>query len=145
MEVRQIGQEDRDEWLKLRTRLWPTESGEPMTSASHVTLDNQHAAVFVAEHEGRLVGFAEVSVRAQAEGCRTSPVGYLEGWYVDAANRSSGVGGTLVKAAEDWASQQGCREMASDCVLGNTVGLVAHEHLGYRPTVKSVFLRKSLS
>jgi len=133
MEVRAITKADEADWLALRSKLWPTEAGEPLTSTSTVKLDNDHAQVFVAEHEGRLVGFAEVSVRGHAEGCRTSPVGYLEGWYVESANRSSGVGGTLVKAAEDWARSHGCREMASDCVLG------------YRPTVKSVFLRKQLS
>ena len=42
-------------------------------------------AVLVAETAGAtpaLVGFAEVSRRAYAEGCETSPVGFLEGWYV---------------------------------------------------------------
>ena len=55
-------------------------------------------AVLVAEDAShRLVGFAEVSRRTWAEGCDTSPVGFLEGWYVEpaqpAAGRGPGAGG----------------------------------------------------
>ncbi len=38
-----------------------------------------HSVVLACEGDGSVVGFAEVSLRAIAEGCLTSPVGYVEG------------------------------------------------------------------
>lgn len=97
-------------------------------------------ATFVAENvDGGLVGFVELSLRSSAEGCTTHPVGYIEGWYVDADARRSGIGRALVAAAEAWAVEQGCQEMASDTELDNTISQLAHEQLGYEE-VESVVL-----
>ena len=46
-----------------------------------------------------MVGFAEVSVRPYAEGCRGERVAYLEGWFVAEGARGHGVGRALVEAA----------------------------------------------
>ena len=41
-------------------------------------------AVYVAaDAKGELIGFAKVSLREWAEGCLSSPIGYLEGWFVN--------------------------------------------------------------
>ena len=40
--------------------------------------------VFFAERPGGgLCGFLEASLRSRADGCDSTPVGYIEGWYVD--------------------------------------------------------------
>ncbi|MEM1062014.1 MAG: GNAT family N-acetyltransferase [Planctomycetota bacterium] len=144
MPVRPLTSADRDRWVELRGKLWPSQDVGEYATTSFVDGLGERQAVFVAEAGDTIVGFVEVSLRPHAEGCRTKPVGYLEGWYVEKAHRSSGLGRELIAAAEDWARTAGCSEMASDCVEGNAIGLVAHEHLGYRPTVKCVLLRKSL-
>ena len=46
-------------------------------------------------------------MRSYGEGCETSPVGYIEGWYVDPDLRQKGLGGLLFQAAEDWARSEG--------------------------------------
>ncbi|WP_245606073.1 GNAT family N-acetyltransferase [Thermus amyloliquefaciens] len=89
-------------------------------------LQDPRQAAFVAEVEGRLVGFVEVSLRPYAEGCATRPVGYLEGWYVAPEWRWQGIGRALVEAAEAWARARGCQEMASDAELGNLLGQEVH-------------------
>jgi len=38
--------------------------------------------ILVAEEGSQFIGWVEVALRDYAEGCQTSPVGYLEGWYV---------------------------------------------------------------
>src|SRR5206468_4626312 len=58
--------------------------------------------VFVAVVDGAVVGFAEVGLRSHADGCDpVRPVGFLEGWFVDEPHRRSGIGGALVRAAEE--------------------------------------------
>ena len=104
-------------------------------------------AVLVAVAPGAqpaVIGFAEVSRRAYAEGCDTSPVGFLEGWYVIPERRGQGVGRALVDAAEAWARGLGCREFASDAVADNAGSAAAHRRLGFEEVVVIRCFRKSL-
>ena len=60
--------------------------------------------VFAAEAGGEVIGFIEVGLRSHADGCDTRhPVGFIEGWYVEPAHRSRGVGRALMRVAEQWA------------------------------------------
>jgi aminoglycoside 6'-N-acetyltransferase I len=107
--------------------------------------DPERWAAFVAVRPGGgLAGFVEVSLQAHAAGCDTSPVGYVEGWYVDADVRRTGIGRQLVAAAEAWARARGCREMASDCEVDNRVSEAAHRSLGYEEVQRVVQFRKGL-
>jgi aminoglycoside 6'-N-acetyltransferase I len=146
MLIRHATHGDQSEWLRLRSALWPACPLDDHRSEMQEQLDDQsHYAVFVVERDtDRLGGFLEASLRAYADGCRTSPVGYIEGWYVDADLRQQGWGGELVKAAEQWAVAQGCTEMASDCELDNDVSFRAHLALGYEEVDRAIQFRKSL-
>jgi aminoglycoside 6'-N-acetyltransferase I len=86
-----------------------------------------------------------VSLRSHAEGCDESrAVGYLEGWYVDEPCRRQGIGAALLRAAEDWARSQGCREMASDAGLENKISQRVHTALGFTEVGRAVNYRKLL-
>ncbi|HVR97342.1 MAG TPA: aminoglycoside 6'-N-acetyltransferase [Thermoanaerobaculia bacterium] len=126
--------EDAAAWGRLRHALWPDEAGEHEEEiASFFAGDRRFmAAVIVAvDARGEVVGFAELSLRKYAEGCSSSPVGFLEGWYVVPEMRRQGVGGALVRAAEAWAREQGCTEFASDTEVENTLSAAAHNALGF--------------
>ena len=82
--------------------------------------------------------------RDYAEGCETSPVGYIEGWYVDADLRELGWGKKLVMAGEDWARKQALREVASDTWLDNETSIQAHIALGYSEVERAVHFNKKL-
>lgn len=102
-------------------------------------------AVLVADRgDGMLAGFVEVGSRNYAEGCATSPVAYLEGWYVDPDARGRGLGRRLQQAAEVWAVANGYTEMASDTELHNDASLRAHVALGFEEVERQVCLRKRL-
>ena len=90
------------------------------------------------------VGDIEIGERAYAEGCETSPVGFIEGWYVDEDLRRSGVGKGLVAAAEQWARTKGYREMGSDLLIDNDESLRAHLALGYHEVERLIAMAKKL-
>lgn len=134
------------EWLRLRSGLWPdVPPEEHRKDMVNILSDLEFNAVFVAVGPGRqLRGFIEVSMRLMAEGCDSSPIGYLEGWYVEPDWRGQGIGRGLVKKAEAWASAYGCKEMASDAEAENRLGRSAHEGLGYEEVEVLAHYRKSL-
>jgi aminoglycoside 6'-N-acetyltransferase I len=102
-------------------------------------------AVIVADRgDGSLAGFAEIGSRAYAEGCETTPVAYLEGWYVDPDVRRTGLGANLIRAVEAWAREQGFREIASDTELDNVASLQAHTALGFEEVERQICFKKRL-
>jgi aminoglycoside 6'-N-acetyltransferase I len=58
--------------------------------------------------------------------------------------RKHGIGGALVKAAEEWAVAHGHTEIASDALLDNTVSEQAHKALGFDEVERAIRFRKSL-
>ena len=143
--IRQAKTEDKPEWLCMRLTLWPHHTADELAPDMDGMLADPLQPVYVAElSNGSLAGFLEAGTRKYAEGCETSPVGYIEGWYVDADLRGQGIGKALVRAAEDWARSQGFREMASDTWLENEGSIRAHGRLGYEETERLVHFAKKL-
>lgn len=153
-EIRHAELADAAGWAALRAELWPEE--DPTVLATEVARffegppsggGGVAEAVLLAVEPGPLetvIGFAELSRRAYAEGCETSPVGFLEGWFVAAGRRRQGVGRALVAAAERWARGQGCREFASDALADNAASARAHRTLGFDEVALIRCFRKPL-
>jgi aminoglycoside 6'-N-acetyltransferase I len=145
MDIRRALLSDRDEWLRMRAALWPhCPPHEHRAEMDEYAAEARVAAFVAVRPEGGLGGFLEAGLRPYADGCDTKPVGYIEGWYVDADVRQQGVGAQLVHAAEDWAREQGCKEMASDCLLDNQISLSAHLALGYTETERLIHFKRWL-
>ena len=116
-----------------------------MTEVDRWYFDPEGSVCLVCEERsGGLVGFVEVSLRAYAEGCTSTPVGYVEGWYVTPAVRRRGVGRALMAAGERWARAQGCRELASHTELHTVESQRAHAALRFAETERLVCYRKPL-
>jgi aminoglycoside 6'-N-acetyltransferase I len=134
---------DRNQLAKMRTSLWPDALIEEHLDEPGGTLPT---AVFVAHDDAsELIGFLEVGLRSHADGCDTArPVGFVEGWFVQEGFRTRGVGRALMRAAEEWARAQGCVEMASDTLIDNPDGQLAHQALGFEIVDRCVHYRKNL-
>ena len=133
--VRSVKPSDTPGWLGLRHALWPGRSEAEHRAEIERFFSGELAeplAVLLAEEEpGQPLGFAELSIRAYAEGCHSDRVAYLEGWFVVPTARGRGAGRALIRAAEDWGRSQGCSEFASDAQPDNEVSAAAHRALGF--------------
>ena len=134
----------------LRTSLWPESSFDHHACELQSILDGTFPTVmplviFVAEENNTILGFLEAALRSTADSCDLArPVGYVEGWFVAESHRGRGIGRALLQAAENWARQQGCREMASDADIDNTLSHRVHQASGFSVVGRSVLFRKYL-
>ena len=91
------------------------------------------------------VGFAQVGVRVDyVEGTKSSPVGYLEGIYIQEKYRLKGYARELVKACEEWAKNKGCSEFASDCELTNKESYSFHKKVGFKEANRIICFNKKI-
>lgn len=153
--IRALTDADRAEWIRLRSELWVRSRKDFLEKdadtflstrrTGHFRRNGMVATVVVAElGPGKVVGFAEADLRPYADGCRSFPVGYLEGWYVAPELRRMGVGRALLRAIEDWARKEGCTEMASDTEITNETSQRAHRALGYTEVQRLTHFRRTL-
>ena len=143
--IRRATAADKSEWLRMRQMLWYHLSSEYLQTDMDAILTDRKKAVFVAERgDGSLVAFVETSLREYSEGCQTSPVGYIEAWFVDENIRGQKLGREIIVTAEDWAREKGCTEMGSDTWLENEASIEAHRKTGYIEVDRLVHFLKKL-
>ena len=82
-----LGPAHRDELLRMRTALWPDSTADEVDALVARADEPGYRVLMARADDGRMVGFAEVGTRPFAEGCRTSPVAYLEGIWVEPGAR----------------------------------------------------------
>jgi aminoglycoside 6'-N-acetyltransferase I len=149
--IRQAQISHQDEIAKMFALLWPETSAEEhgqeigrlLTSGMFGTLP---ATILISyREEGILNGFLQVGLRSHADGCDPSqPVGFVEGWFVYENFRNQGMGKALMRAAENWARDHGCKEMASDTWIDRANSQKAHEALGFEIVDRCIKFRKEL-
>lgn len=131
--------------VRLVMKLWPGHTEEEMQSCILEYMEADEKAVFLAREEGVDCGLCLASLRHDyVEGTEGSPVGYLEGIYVEEENRGQGIARALLKAAQNWAKEKGCREFASDCELTNTQSLSFHLACGFEEANRIICFVKEI-
>jgi aminoglycoside 6'-N-acetyltransferase I len=145
--VRRAQAGDAGPWAALRQALWPEEdpSRHPDDAADILGRPERAVAFLAFDDRGAAIGFAEATLRSDyVNGTDSSPVGFLEGWYVAPAQRGIGIGRALVAAVERWTQQHGCAELGSDALLDNIGSHRAHAACGFEETERVVYFRKRL-
>ena len=140
--VRRAHEADLGTWCAMRARLWP--DADDTAQQLLAQLVEPDGIVLVAfARDGAAVGFAEANLRHDyVNGTQSSPVGYLEGLFVEADWRRHGVGRALVAAVAQWTRERGCSELASDAALDNLVSQAAHLAYGFEETERVVYFRQ---
>jgi aminoglycoside 6'-N-acetyltransferase I len=142
--IRRAVREDKAEWLRMRKGIWPEAPDEYLDFDMDEILASDDCFVVFACDGDNPIGLTEAKIKESAEGCETSPVGYLEGWFVQEEYRGKRVVGIMTQAAENWIREKGCTEVASDTWLDNEPSIRAHVNMGYTEVERLVHYVKQL-
>jgi aminoglycoside 6'-N-acetyltransferase I len=134
-------------WVRLRQCLWPDETADEHRHYATSLLNRPEDAIgyLACDGDGSTVAFVEATVRRDyVNGCESSPVGFLEGLYVEPHYRKRGLARRLCSLVEGWAKDMGCTEFASDVLLQNEAGQKVHKALGFIESERVVFFVKQI-
>ena len=136
---------DIEAWSAMRAELWPEADPDELRAEALAWDATAGVALLAFDGAGRSAGMAEATLRHDyVNGTESSPVGFLEAWYVDAACRGRGIGRALIAAVDAWTREQGCTELASDALIDNAASHAAHAACGFEETERVVYFRKPL-
>ena len=130
---------------KLAIQMWEDNTIEGLTEELAEIIASPESAVFLMYDGEKAIGFAQCQLRHDyVEGTDSSPVGYLEGIFVEEDYRNKGYAKKLLKQCEAWAKGLGCTEFASDCELENTGSLAFHLKMGFVEANRIICFTKKL-
>lgn len=143
--VRKADISDLNAIVSLAKALWPEQTTKDLTDELSALLDKSDACIMVAFKEKTPIGFAHCQLRYDyVEGTHSSPVGYLEGIYIEPSERNNGYARQLLSECESWAKQKGCTEFASDCECNNFASIRFHLATGFKEANRIVCFTKQL-
>jgi ribosomal protein S18 acetylase RimI-like enzyme len=97
-----------------------------------VDCELQPDGIFVAESEGRIVGY--VTTRLD----RFSGIGRIANLAVDAGCRQMGIGSTLIRYAVEWMRSQGMALAKIETLAQNERGQALYPQLGFREVARQI-------
>jgi len=137
----EISKEDYNEWLELGVALWPDYKNkkDELEKEFNDILESSKKTAFLCKNENESIAFVNLSIRSDyVQGSSKSPVGYVEGIYVDPKYRKKGLAKELIKIAEQWSLKNGCKELGSDAELENINSQKFHKNLGFKEVNRTV-------
>ena len=130
---------------KLAIQMWCDNSRECLEEEFKNYINSKNTVFFIKYFNETPVGFAQCSLRKDyVEGTESSPVGYLEGIFVEEKYRKEGIAKELLLECEAWSKSLGCSEFASDCELTNITSLKFHLSLGFTEVNRIICFKKDL-
>lgn len=92
-------------------------------------INNPSNFLFVAEVDGKLAGFASMSIRTVVR--YPAPIAELDELYVDPNQRQHGIGKELMTRVEATAREQGCYRLYIASHFKHEIGHKFYEAIGY--------------
>lgn len=136
--------EDAKLLAKMSSSIWHDSIDELTKTFLELIVSTKDIVLILTENE-MPIGFANATIRYDyVEGTSSSPVGYLEGIYIESSFRKQGYGRLLVVHCEKWAKEKGCTEFASDCELDNKESYAFHLALGFTEENRIICFKKEI-
>ena len=143
--IKRAGMNEVRELADLAIQMWTDHDLMDLEVEFRMLVMNDEAACFIKYADDKPIAFAQCQLRHDyVEGTESSPVGYLEGIYVQEKYRKNGYAAELLSGCEKWAKEKGCSEFASDCVLANEDSLKFHRALGFEEANRIICFRKDI-
>ncbi len=130
---------------KLAIQMWDSHTLSELETDFAEIISSQNAACFIKYVENQPIGFAQCQLRYDyVEGTETSPVGYLEGIFIQQEFRHKGFAKELLQECQRWAKEKECSEFASDCEIDNIDSLKFHLAMGFEEANRIICFRKEI-
>lgn len=143
--IRQASKEDAGILAKMAVKIWDNNSADDLVKEFCEMTDDPNSICFIKYSDNLPVAFANASLRYDyVEGTESTPVGYLEGIFVEKGYRKQNIAKELVKTCESWAKDMGCKEFASDCELSNLDSLAFHLAIGFNEANRIICFKKDI-
>ena len=117
---------------------YPTTPEQMADRLSRIARDTDRAT-FVAEQDGRVVGYAGVWCGQNYDA--DPPQSRVVALVVDSTARRQGIGGALMEAVEAWSRQQNVGVIVLNTGDGRTEAHTFYERRGYRSTARRYLKR----
>ena len=136
---------DAYEIAQLAVEMWDNHNIEDLQADFISAIRSEEAVIFLKYEKELIVGFAQCQLRHDyVEGTDSSPVGYLEGIFIQKEFRKKGYAKELLEACENWSKEAKCTEFASDCELDNKMSLQFHLKNGFNEANRIICFTKKL-
>lgn len=137
--------EDATKVAGLAIQMWEDNTVEDLAEEFAEMVESDETVIFILAEDEQPIGFAQCQLRHDyVEGTDSSPVGYLEGIFIEPAHRKQGHAKQLLTKCEEWAKEKGCSEFASDCELDNEGSLKFHLKMGFAEANRIICFTKEL-
>ncbi len=145
IQIRLMTEADHSVWAEMRARLWPDGSPEAHLHDLKILAfrHGRHFGWLAHSPEGEPLGFAEATIRDDANGCCAAPTPFLEGVWVEPGHRREGVGRALMRQISEHFAVKGFNEICSEAEISNHAAHLAHAG-GFAETERVVDFRKPL-
>lgn len=143
--VRKATKDDIHILAEMAVQMWSSHTVDDLENEFAEEIDNNKSVFFINYSDNLPIGFAQCALRTDyVEGTKSSPVGYLEGIFVESGYRKNGYAKELLLACEIWAKDMGCSEFASDCELDNIESLKFHIAIGFDEANRIICFKKNI-
>ena len=143
--IREAMQSDALALAELAINMWSNNTISELQSEFLDLICSDNAVCFIKYVGNKAVGFAQCQLRNDyVEGTNTSPVGYLEGIFIEKEYRHNGYAKELLSKCEKWAKEKSCTEFASDCEIYNDISLEFHLSMGFEEANRIICFRKDI-
>lgn len=145
IEYRKATTSDSEAIALLAIQMWKSHTAEDLSNSFSSLIESDNSVLYILIVDGTIEGFAQCGLRHDyVEGTNSSPVGYLEGIFVQEEYRKQGFAKQLLNYCEKWAKEKGCSEFASDCELDNEISRQFHKKLGFNEANRIICFAKKI-
>ena len=98
----------------------------------------ERAAVFVADVDGQVMGYAFATVKAESWKALAHEAGYVHDLVIDPAAQRRGLGAALLERAVRWIEAQGVSQIMLWTAMPNKTAHALFKRAGFRPTMMEI-------